>query len=135
MMTINEAIALMENERACIVKADTCDRNCAKCELLRDTKDLLSAYDMVIKALEQTKWIPCSVRMPEEHKWFGRTISDEVYVTFENPEGERFVKHLRFQNGKPSSFDQSKIDAFYKGSAPIAWMPLPEPYKESEDKK
>lgn len=83
--------------------------------------------------LEQTKWIPCSERMPEEREWigtkeFGTTISDEVYVTFENPEGKRFVKHLRFENGKLSSFDQSKIDAFHMGSVPIAWMPLPKPY-------
>lgn len=88
---------------------------------------------------EQTKWIPCSVRMPEEHEWigtkeFGTTISDEVYVTFENSEGKRFVKHLKFQNGKLGIFDQNKIDAFYKGSVPIAWMPLPKPYNaESEE--
>lgn len=80
------------------------------------------------------KWIPCSERMPEEHEWigtnrFGTTISVEVYVTFENPNGERFTKHLSFQNGKLSSFDQREIDVFHKGSAPIAWMPLPEPYK------
>ena len=79
-------------------------------------------------------WIPCSERMPGEHEWlgtkrFGTTISDEVYVTFENPKGERFCKHLSFQNGELSAFDKSTIDAFYKGSKPIAWMPLPEPYK------
>lgn len=81
-------------------------------------------------------WIPCSERMPEEHEWlgtklFGTTISDEVYVTFENPKGERFCKELSLQNGKLSASDQSTIDAFYKGSKPIAWMPkeLPEPYK------
>lgn len=82
-----------------------------------------------------SKWIPCGERMPEEHEWigtkrFGTTISDEVYVTFENPEGERFTKHLSFQNGKLSSYNQREIDALYKGSVPIAWMPLPEPYKE-----
>lgn len=55
-MTIDEAIELMKNEKACILKADTCDRDCAKCELLRKTEDLLSAYDMAIKALEQE---PC----------------------------------------------------------------------------
>lgn len=131
---VDKTIELMENEKACIIKADTCDRNCAKCELLRNTKDLLSAYDMVIKALERTKWIPCSERIPKEYEWigtkkFGTTISDEVCVTFENPEGKRFVKHIRFQNGKLSGFDQSEIDAFYKGSVPIAWRPLPIPYK------
>lgn len=133
-MTIEKAIALMRTEKACILKADVCDRDCSKCELVRKTEDLLSAYDLAIKALERTKWIPCSVRMPEEHEWigtkeFGTTISDEVYVTFENPEGKRFVKHLKFQNGKLDIFDQNKIDAFYKGSVPIAWMPLPASYQ------
>ena len=139
-MMTDEAIELMKNEKACIMKADTCDRNCTKCELLRKTKDLLSAYDMAIQALKQTKWIPCSERMPEEHEWigtkkFGTTISDEVYVTFENPEGKRFVKHLSFQNGKLSGFDQSKIDVFHKGSVPVAWMPLPKPYKAETEKE
>lgn len=82
-------------------------------------------------------WIPCSERMPDEHEWlgtktFGTTISDEVYVTFENPKGERFCKHLSFQNKKLSDYDQHTIDVFYKGSKPIAWMPLPEPYQPKE---
>ena len=132
---IDEAIELMKNEKACIMKADTCDRNCSKCELVRKTEDLLLAYDMAIKALEQTKWIPCNEKMPEEHKLFGRTISDEVYVTFENPNGERFVKHFSFQNGELSSFDQRQIDAYYEGSVPIAWMPLPKPYNTETEGK
>ena len=79
-------------------------------------------------------WSLCSERMPEEHEWLGMkrfrtTKSDEVYVTFENPKGERFCKHLSFQNGKLSAFDQSTIDAFFKGSRPVAWKPMPEPYK------
>lgn len=79
-------------------------------------------------------WIPVTERMPEEHEWlgtkrFGTTKSDEVYVTFENPKGERFCKHLSFQNGKLSAFDQSTIDAFFKGSRPVAWKPMPEPFK------
>jgi hypothetical protein len=97
-------------------------------------EQLREAVDKAIKVLEEQKWILCSERLPEEHEWmgtkrFGTTISDEVYVTFENPKGERFCKHLSFQNGKLSSFDQSTIDAFYKGSKPIAWKPLPEPYR------
>lgn len=42
-------------------------------------------------------WIPVSEKMPEEHEWigtrtFGTTISDEVYVTFESPKGEKIYK-------------------------------------------
>ena len=85
-------------------------------------------------AFSEPHWIPCSERMPEEHEWlgtkrFGTTKSDEVYVTFENPKGERFCRHLSFQNGKLSAYDQSTIDAFFKGSRPVAWKPMPEPYK------
>lgn len=84
------------------------------------------------------KWIPVSEKMPEEHEWvgtkrFGTTMSNEVYVTFETPKGDRFTKHLSFQNGKLSLADQQRINAFYKGSVPVAWMPLPDPYTaESE---
>ncbi len=59
-------------------------------------------------------------------------VEDEVYVTFENPKGERFCQHLSFQNGKLSGYDQLFMDAWYKGSKPIAWRPLPEPWKEEE---
>ena len=109
-------------------------------EIIMCDGDYKEALKMLLDKIEhvptidpELQWIPCSERMPEEHEWigtkkFGTTISDEVYVTFENPEEERFVKHISFQNGKLSSFDQSKIDAFYKGSVPIAWMPLPKPY-------
>lgn len=77
-------------------------------------------------------WVLMSEKMPEEHEWlgtkrFGTTKSDEVYVTFESPNGERFCQHLSFQNGELSAYDQSMIDAFYRGSKPVAWMPLPEP--------
>ena len=86
------------------------------------------------KAVSPYRWIPCSERMPEEHEWmgtkkFGTTISDEVYVTFENEKGERFCQHMKFQNGELSRYDQFHMDTWFKGSKPIAWMPLPEPYK------
>ena len=79
-------------------------------------------------------WIPVSEGMPEEREWvgtkqFGTTISDEVYVTFEAPNGERFVKHLSFQNGKVPSFKQREIDVWFGGATPVAWKPLPEPYQ------
>ena len=97
------------------------------------------ANQIILDALSaEAKWIPCSERLPEEHEWvgtkkFGTTISDEVYVTFESPKGERFCKHLSFQNGELSRHDQLVIDTVFKGSKPIAWMPLPKPYREDGD--
>ena len=86
------------------------------------------------KAVSPYRWIPCLERMPEEHEWlgtkkFGTTISDEVYVTFENEKGERFCKHMKFQNGELSRYDQFHMDTWFKGSKPIAWMPLPKPFE------
>lgn len=86
------------------------------------------------KAVSPYRWIPCSERMPEEHEWigtkkFGTTISDEVYVTFENEKGERFCQHMKFQNGELSRYDQFHMDTWFKGSKPIAWMPLPKPFE------
>ena len=89
------------------------------------------------KAVSPYRWIPCSERMPEEHEWlgtkkFGTTISDEVYVTFENEKGERFCQHMKFQNGELSRYDQFHMDTWFKGSKPIAWMPLPEVYNPNK---
>ena len=94
---------------------------------------VLAAIEGLPPAQPEPQWIPCSERMPEEHEWigtkkFGTTISDEVYVTFENEKGERFCQHMKFQNGELSRYDQFHMDTWFKGSKPIAWMPLPTPY-------
>ena len=86
-------------------------------------------------AQPEQRWIPCSERLPGEHEWlgtkkFGTTISNEVYVTFEAPDGQRFAKHISFQNGKLSPVDEQRMKVWFKGAKPIAWMPLPEPYRE-----
>lgn len=98
-------------------------------------EEMLAIIENLPSVEPKRKWIPITERLPEEREWLGTkqlgtTKSDEVYVTFENPKGERFCKHLSFQNGKLSRFDQSTIDAFYPEAKPIAWMPLPEPYVE-----
>ena len=86
-------------------------------------------------AQPEQRWIPCSERLPGEHEWlgtkkFGTTISNEVYVTFEAPDGQRFAKHISFQNGKLSPVDEQRMKVCFNGAKPIAWMPLPEPYRE-----
>lgn len=102
------------------------------------SKFLVNLMDVLEKKMSSSEkpsqWVPCSERLPEEHEWiwtkkFGTTISDEVYVTFENEKGERFCQHMTFQNGELSRYDKAYMEVWHKGSKPIAWMPLPEPYK------
>lgn len=95
---------------------------------------MIMEIDETPTIVPEQKWILCSDRMPEEHEWigtkrFGTTISDEVYVTFEAPDGQRFADHISFQNGKLSRSDEHKMRVVYNGAKPIAWQPLPEPYK------
>jgi hypothetical protein len=121
------------------------DMDCCKCEWYSkayrrcnrgcDFEDVCTAIDDAPTIEPDSKWIPCSERMPEEHEWlgtkkFGTTISDDVYVTFESQKGERFCKHITFQNGELSRYDKAFMEAWYEDSKPIAWMPLPEPYQE-----
>ena len=50
-MTREEAIKVLENERACVLN-DTCQRaECANCALVMETEDVLSALDLALTAL------------------------------------------------------------------------------------
>lgn len=106
---------------------------------------IVSECEEIIRDVPSTqpveyRWIPCSEQMPEEREWigtkmFGTTISDTVHVTFENENGERFVKQISFQDGKLSRYDQRTIDVIFEGSKPIEWCPFPKPWegvKENE---
>ena len=57
-MTRKEVAGVIKFEKACVLRQDTpqCHRDCKKCDLLLPTEDVLTAYDMAIKALEQE---PC----------------------------------------------------------------------------
>ncbi len=67
---------------------------------------------------EFRKWIPVIERLPED--------DEMVLVTCKTEKGARNVGRAYHSNG------------FWYGSSSmsrvIAWMPLPEPYKEREDK-
>ena len=86
------------------------------------TDDDNEALDMAIKALEQTRWIPVSERLPE---------SDEECHTF-------LVTDI---NGNVTLSDfylsLSNSEPYWSGMINvIAWMSLPQPYKaESEGKE
>ena len=52
-MTREEAIKILENEKECVNRAEYCDRQCGKCELVKEDNIILKALDIAIEALEQ----------------------------------------------------------------------------------
>ena len=110
-------------------------------EILRDTPidirsaredDIHSLYataqNMALDALQRKVWIPCSERLPE-CEWGAETealmyqVGDTIYTGHFGRGGlwrdEYFRRYADIKEG---------VDA----SDVIAWMPLPEPYKEGE---
>lgn len=74
-------------------------------------------FDMAIKALEQTMWIPVSERLPKEPGHYLVTMKhgDISFVEQRWYDGEGYNEY---------------VDYFWRNSSNItAWMPLPEPYK------
>lgn len=89
-------------------------------ELKRITKDALKGCKIV------SGWIPCSERLPE--------TTDEVLTTYivNGNRKKRFVETATYYDGDDgywsSPWDEYRV--FGTRVDVIAWMPLPEPYKE-----
>ena len=70
--------------------------------------------------MEESHWIPCSKRLPEENT--------DILVTYVDGEEARIIP---VNYGRGTWFDcifNSALDSLKV----IAWMPLPEPYREVE---
>lgn len=103
-MTKEEAIHVINQVRDVITKDPSW--------MEEATRVVNEAADMAIKALETQEWILCSERLPEETGKYLITEEDgEVCVD------TYLVKHNEWE--------------WYE-CFPIAWMPLPEPFKEGE---
>lgn len=72
----------------------------------------IEALNMAIKVLEQTRWIPLNAKGSEPQK------NGKYLVCFD----DGYITAMYYENG----------EWWILNNQPIAWMPLPEPYKESE---
>lgn len=82
------------------------------------------------------KWIPCKERLPSYYEavltWDGHCYCVEKRIPFiRGEDGEIIVSDWWVSD----DFDEEESDYYpnLRDGAAIAWMPLPEPYKEEED--
>lgn len=79
------------------------------------SEETVDAIEMGIHALKETQWIPCSERLPEDNA--------DVIICFYSGE----VTEMRYLgNGIFQGVYEHTTKAI------VAWMPLPEPYREEE---
>ena len=135
-MTNEEAKKMLKAKLECFkneisgINHDCNMRLCDGCSLNYEQGNMgeqKEALDMAIKALEQTRWIPVSERLPEKPYGCIVTVMDTNPMTCDE-----------FENIYPDfvGWDGENWNDADGDSIPfevIAWMPLPEPYAESEE--
>ena len=107
-MNKNEALNTLK-ENLCMMCAYMLSNNMDTCNI--SYCDNKNALETITGLLEQTEWIPVTERLPEKTGLYLTNIGDLVTTM---------------------SFDGHTFSAW---GQPIAWMPLPKPYKEDEDER
>lgn len=100
-MTIDEALETLKDTRAGLY-----------CAVDGNPTVYADALEMAIKALEQTRWIPCSERLPKDKQPI------LISLTWDNG-----IHEVRQGNGDFIDYWRR-----FNHITSIAWMPLPEPY-------
>ena len=73
-MNLRRAAELMNIEKQCVKRASTCDRDCAKCDLVQENSELIEAYSLAEYALSklddlETLWETwLQINVPEQNK-------------------------------------------------------------------
>lgn len=79
-------------------------------------------------------WIPCSVRLPKEDgSYLVQSVFEEkvhFYDQYYDSGCEAFGTYMDYYDKNTLGFLDSE---FVKDEYVVAWQPLPEPYKESEE--
>lgn len=78
--------------------------------------------DVAIQALEQTRWIPCSERLPKENEYVDNV---RKHYLVQNEYGDMFVASYVKKDYWEEIYHIGPVT-----DKIVAWMPLPDRYKE-----
>ena len=122
-MTIEEAIKELRDASDNEVRYGDTDNH------YNEVMKRIEAFDIAIKALEQTRWIPCIERLPEPNRLV------LCYITTGTTKTYFLAWWNDIQNDWEEGIGGCRLLENDLGYEVIAWMPLM-PYKpESEDKE
>ena len=129
-MTKSEAREVIKKSTKC--KAENCPPEpCHECDYFVSDEEWNEVFEKALEALESSDWIPCEEKMPETHQSdFGGVFSGiirscKVLVTSES--GDVFV--CRAVETRYSGLCWIDANECQRDDI-IAWMPMPDPYKE-----
>lgn len=106
-MTNEEAIKIFKSE------LDWAEQN--RYPYISENK--VKAIKLAIKALEQPRWIPVSERLPEDRQ--------RCIVTVQG-DSKTFIDIVTY-------YAEEHSFLYYEECNVLAWMPLPEPYREGDN--
>lgn len=112
-------------------------------ELFKEGNDALKKAAERLKELPpaqpEQRWIPCSERLPEVHESgnsfsgiYMESVPVLVYGICEGEENAQFHVVTYCDDLDGNTYWSTELDAFTITGV-IAWMPLPEPYKERRE--
>lgn len=91
-----------------------------------NTQRILDAISALPSAQPEQRWIPCSERMPEENGQYLITVKYEHEAGYD----DIYAEHGDWSDGE---WDMFCFGHCGKVESIIAWMPLPDPFREEGD--
>ena len=107
-MTNEEIVELIKIEKQCVLRADTCDRQCDNCDLVQDSNKLLEMYDEIIYILD--------VAFPNTVKEYRELVSYNFKLLDENKELGKMLN-----KNKQPTIGELHDGKFYDGEK---WVPI-----------
>lgn len=90
------------------------------------SKRISDALELSRSALEQTAWIPCSERLPEDPNKFVLIQCNGKYKNTTFDEAVQMATYEKQEGWILDGYEEAEVEV-------VAWMPLPKPYEEEKE--